>query len=303
VKLSPDGGVFILAFDHRSSFRAKFFNTDGESTPEQTAIIADAKGLAFEGVRRAVADGLPKASAGLLVDEQYGAAVARAAKAEGLLLVMPVEKTGRAEFEFEYGDDFGAHIEEFDPAYTKALVRYNPEGDAAVNERQAARLRALSDWLRERGRRLMFELLVPPEPSQLARVGTDTARYDHDVRPGLMEKAVVELQEQGVEPHVWKIEGLDRREDCETIAVAARRGGRDDVGCVVLGRGADNAAVDRWLRAASRVPGYIGFAIGRSIWWEPVGEYLAGRCSRSDAAAAIGSNYRRFVDVYAAGAG
>jgi 5-dehydro-2-deoxygluconokinase len=108
------------------------------------------------------------------------------------------------------------------------LVRYNPEGDPALNRRQAERLRRLSEYLRGRGQsRYMFELLVPAEKAQLDRVGGDTKRYDRELRPGLMVRAIHELQDAGVEPDVWKIEGLGRREDCATVVSAARRGGRD----------------------------------------------------------------------------
>ena len=126
----------------------------------------------------------------------------------------------------------------------------------------------------------MFELLVPPEPAQLEAAGGDRARYDREVRPGLMLAAVKELRESGVEPDLWKIEGLEDREDCARIGAAVRSGGRDAVSCVVLGRGADAPAVERWLRAGAGVPGYVGFAVGRTIWWDAVGRYVAGAADR-----------------------
>jgi myo-inositol catabolism protein IolC len=301
VRLGYQGKLFLLAFDHRGSFQKKFFGVQGAPNAEQTATIADAKRVIYEGMLRARQDGMSREGAGVLVDEQFGAEVARDAKREGLLLAMPVERSGQDEFDFEYGDDFGAHIEAFDPDFSKALVRYNPEGDAEMNSRQTPRLKRLGDWLHEHDRRFLFELLVPAEPDQLASVGGDAARYDVEVRPGLMQRAIRELQEAGVEPDIWKIEGIDRREDCEAIAWTTRDGGRDGVVCVVLGRGADDDAVDRWLRTASGVPGYVGFAIGRSIWWNPLKEYVDDRAPREAAAERISSNYRRFVDVYERG--
>jgi myo-inositol catabolism protein IolC len=249
-------------------------------------------------MQRALASGVDLAGAGVLVDEQFGAEVARDAKGDGLLLAMPIERSGQDEFDFEYGEEFGAHIEAFDPDFSKVLVRYNPEADAEMNARQTARLSRLGDWLHERDRRFLFELLVPAEPHQLASVGGDAGRYDVEVRPDLMRRAILELQAAGVEPDIWKIEGIDRREDCERIARTARGGGRDGVVCVVLGRGADDDAVDRWLRSGSGVPGYVGFAIGRSIWWDPLKAYVDGAAPRSEAAERIGANYRRFVQVY-----
>ena len=150
-------------------------------------------------------------------------------------------------------------------------------------------------------RKYLFELLVPAEPAQLEAVGGDAARYDREVRPGLMRRAMEEIQAAGIEPDIWKIEGVDRREDCEMLSAQARTGGRDGVACVVLGRGADDAAVDHWLRMGKGVPGYVGFAIGRSIWWDPLKAYVDGSSPRDEAAAKIAANYRRFVDVYERG--
>ncbi|MGH2686183.1 MAG: 2-deoxy-5-keto-D-gluconate 6-phosphate aldolase domain-containing protein, partial [Actinomycetota bacterium] len=150
-------------------------------------------------------------------------------------------------------------------------------------------------------RRLLFELLVPPGRVQLERVQGDARRFDTEIRPGLMLAVLRELQEAGVEPDVWKVEGLDRREDCQAIAELVRSGGRDGVACIVLGRGADDAAVDHWLRQGAGVAGYIGFAIGRTIWWDPLKAYLDQGSSREDAASTISANYRRFIDVYTNG--
>jgi myo-inositol catabolism protein IolC len=295
-----DGRLYILAFDHRGSFEKLVLGRGGaEIAPAEAARIRDAKALIYEGVQRALATGLPRARVGVLVDEQYGAAVARRARADGVVLAMPVEKSGQDEFDFEYGDAFGAHIEAFDPVFAKVLVRYNPDGDAAMNTRQAARLRRLSDWLRARDRRLLFELLVPPTPAQLAEVAGDAGRFDREIRPALMVRAIAALQAAGVEPDVWKIEGLERSEDCASVSAQTRAGGRDRVGCVVLGRGADDAQVEAWLRAGAPVPGYVGFAIGRSIFSRAIKGYLAGELERAAAAGLIASTYQRLVGVYA----
>jgi myo-inositol catabolism protein IolC len=297
--LGYDGKLHILAFDHRGSFQKKFFGVQGEPNEEETASIADAKTVIYEGMLAALAAGAPRDSAGVLVDEQFGSEVARSAKAEGLMFAMPVEKSGQNEFDFQYGDAFGEHIIDFDPTFNKVLVRYNPDGDAGMNTRQTARLKRLSDWLHDNDRTFLFELLVPAEPQQLEAVGGDEGRYDVEVRPGLMLRAITELQGSGIEPDIWKIEGLDRREDCEAIARQTRSGaGRERVVCVVLGRGADDDAVDHWLRTGAGVPGYVGFAIGRSIWWDPLKAYVDGTLPRDEAAERIGANYRRFISVY-----
>ena len=301
--LGYDGELYVLAFDHRGSF-TKRFGVEGDPTPDDTRRFADGKHLIFEGIEIALARGADPSVTGALVDEQFGGptTVPEEAKARGIRLAMPVEKSGQKEFDFEYGDDFGAHIERYDPDFSKVLVRYNPEGDTEMNERQAKRLRRLSDWLHQHDRRLLFELLVPAEEAQLAAVDGDSDRYDAELRPELMLRAISELQGAGIESDIWKIEGVDERADCERIAGHCRADGRDGVVCVVLGRGADDAKVDHWLRQGAPVEGYVGFAIGRSIWGDPLQGWIEGNISREEAAGHIADNYLRFVDVYRAAA-
>src|SRR4029079_3101244 len=158
-----DQPLYILPFDHRGSFQAKMFGWTGALTPEQTAQIAAAKQVIYDGFKAAVAAGGPTAKAAILVDEQFGAAIPRDAARDGYATACPAEKSGQEEFEFEYGEDFAKHIEAFHPTFCNVLVRYNPESDAALNRRQADRLRQLSEYLHDKTQsRFMFELLVPP---------------------------------------------------------------------------------------------------------------------------------------------
>jgi myo-inositol catabolism protein IolC len=297
--LGYDGKLYILAFDHRGSFQKKMFGIQGDPSAEETETIADAKRLIFEGMELAVERGVDAAATGVLVDEQFGSDIPKRANEEGLILAMPVEKSGQEEFDFQYGSEFGDHIEKFDPAFSKVLVRYNPEGDAEMNERQLGRLKELSDWLHEHDRKFLFELLVPAEDSQLEQVGGDSDRYDAELRPALMKRAIQEIQDFGIEVDVWKIEGVDAREDAETLAQQTRSGeGREGVVCVLLGRGASDDKVDHWLRQAAPVEGFVGFAIGRSIWWDALKGFLGGDLERGAAAEKIADNYLRFVKVY-----
>jgi myo-inositol catabolism protein IolC len=293
-----DNKLYILAFDHRGSFQKKFFGIEGEPDSEQTAIIADAKHLIFEGMLQAVTAGADPQVTGVLVDEQFGSSVPSEAHEKGLKLAMPAERSGQPMFDFQYGDDFGEHIERFKPDYTKVLVRYNPDGDHDGNHEQLVKLKRLSDWLVKHEPKFLFELLVPAEDAQLQAVGGDTDRYDAELRPELMRRAIAEIQDAGINVDIWKIEGVDERSDCEMLVAQARTGGRDHVTCVVLGRGADDAKVDQWLTAAAPVDGFIGFAIGRSIWWDPLKAYVDGKIERSAGARKIAENYLRFIAVY-----
>jgi len=297
--LGYDNPLYILPFDHRSSFELKMFGWGEDLTPEQTAEIVAVKQVIYDGFKAAVEAGVPKEKAGILVDEQFGADILRDAAASGYTFAYPVEESGQEEFEFEYGDDFAKHIEAFNPTFCKVLVRYNPEGDRALNLRQATRLKRLSEFLHtESPSRFMFELLVPAEKAQIDRVNGDKKKYDLELRPRLMVQAIHELQDSGVEPDVWKVEGLDRRDNCEEIVAAARRGDRDKVGCIVLGRGEDEEKAREWLTTAAGVPGFIGFAVGRTIFWNPLVDLRAKKITREDAVAEIARRYRKFVDIF-----
>jgi myo-inositol catabolism protein IolC len=296
--LGYDGKLYILAFDHRGSFQKKWFGIQGDPSPEETERIADGKHLIYEGLVTALDRGAEPGITGGLVDEQFGGDVPAEARQRGIKLAMPVEKSGQDEFDFEYGDQFGEHIERFDPDFSKVLVRYNPEADAEMNRRQTERLRRLSEWLHEHDRRFLFELLVPATDDQLGSVDGDSERYDTELRPELMRRTIEELQAAGVEPDIWKIEGVEERPDAEMLAEQTRAGGRDGVACVLLGRGANDEKVDHWLTQAAPVEGFVGFAIGRSIWGDPLKEFLADELEREDAASRIADNYLRFVKVY-----
>jgi myo-inositol catabolism protein IolC len=298
--LGYDGKLYILAFDHRGSFQKKMFGIEGDPTPEETATITDAKHLIYEGMEVAVKRGLDAAATGVLVDEQFGGEIPKQARQEGLKLSMPVEKSGQNEFDFQYDADFGEHITSFDPDFSKVLVRYNPDDpDTEMNDRQLGRLKELADWLHANDRKFLFELLVPATDEQLKSVDGDGDRYDTELRPELMRRAIEDCQKFGIEVDIWKIEGVDEQSDAAMLAEQARSGeGREGVTCVLLGRGASTEKVEEWLRAASPVQGFIGFAIGRSIWWDALKAFLADDLDRESAAAKIADNYLHFVGVY-----
>jgi myo-inositol catabolism protein IolC len=298
--LGYHGKLYILAFDHRGSFQTKMFGIKGDPTPEETEKISDAKHLIYEGMEEAVRRGAEAGATGVLVDEQFGGDIPRQAKESGLKLAMPVEKSGQPEFDFQYGEDFGEHIEKFDPDFSKVLVRYNPDDpDADMNREQLERLKVLSDWLHEHDRKFLFELLVPATDAQTAQVDGDADRYDAELRPELMRRAIEDAQNFGVEVDVWKIEGVDERDDAVMLAEQARTGeGREGVTCVLLGRGAATEKVEQWLQAASTVEGFIGFAIGRSIWWDALKGFLDEDLDRETAASQIADNYLHFVGVW-----
>lgn len=291
--------LYIQPFDHRGSFETGMFGWKGDLNEEQTARIASSKQIIYDGFKLALDHGVPKDIAGILVDEQFGIAILRDAAEQGYIFACPSEKSGQEEFDFEYGEAFAEHIEKIHPTFCKVLVRYNPEGDPEMNRAQAERLKRLSDYLTAQQKSLfMFELLVPAEKSQLEKLHGDKKAYDLEVRPSLMVGAIEALQDAGVEPDVWKIEGLDRKEDCEKIVEVARRDGRSTVGCIILGRGESDQKVSEWLTIAAAVPGFIGFAVGRTDFWDPLVAWRDHKSPREQAVEEIARRYKHFVDLF-----
>jgi myo-inositol catabolism protein IolC len=289
--------MYFLACDHRASFRRHLFG-DETLSPAAAARARDAKTVVLDGLTWAIDHGADRASAGLLMDTETGADVVAAAKRMSITVAIPVERGGGGPvFEFDHGAAFGAHIERHDPDCAKALVRYNPDGDGRCNAVQRERLGELARWLRPSGRRFLLELLVPATSEQLRSVAGDVRRYDAELRPALMVRAIAQLQRDGVLPDIWKLEGLEDTGGCEMVAqqCLAQAPG---VSCVVLGRGADPEQVRCWLRAAAGVPGFDGFAVGRSIWLAPLADYAAGRVGRGAAAERIGSTYLHLVRTF-----
>lgn len=289
--------LLVLPFDHRGSFQEKLFGIKGKPTEEQTKMIASFKTIIYEGFEKAVRSGLPKDIMGILVDEQFGHEVIQRAKASGFSVSVPAEKSGQDEFDFEYSD-YQKHIEKTNPDLVKVLVRYNPEGDKVTNKRQADRLADLSRFLEKTNRKFMFELLVPATEEQLKKCNGDKKAFDLEFRPGLMILAIRELQKAGIEPDVWKLEGLDKTEDFVKVCQAAREGGRDKVGCIVLGRGESSEKVREWLKAGVNVKGVIGFAVGRTVFWEPLKAFKEGKITSEQASDQIAANYSGFCRMW-----
>jgi myo-inositol catabolism protein IolC len=291
--------IFALAFDHRNSLRRDFMHLTGQPAPEQHATMVAAKGIVTDALIAAAPQVSPDTPV-LLIDHEYGGQFVPRAQAAGISVAMPVEESGQAELRYLCGGHPERVIAAQHPDYVKVLIRYNPDGGTDdMNARQRARLRQLSDWLEGRPQRLMLELLVPPEPAQLAAVGHDQSRFDRETRAGLTVTAIGQIAGDGLRPALWKIEGPETRDDAARIAGAVRSAD-PDAGCLVLGRGADAAAVRRWLAIAAATDGFTGFAVGRTIWWDALRAYTADG-DRDAAVRAVAARYLDLVRYYRAG--
>ena len=291
--------LYILAFDHRGTLTKGLLGVEGrQPTVDEASRVSSMKDIIFDGFIEAKNSGISGGDPAILVDETFGLQVQQKAKETGIKYAAPVEKSGQKVFDFEYGDAFGEKIIEVDADFIKILVRWNPNDDIETREVQGKRIKILSDWIEENERKFLLEFLVPATDEQLESVDGDQSRYDSEIRPKLAVQVVEEMREKGADPDIWKIEGLDTKEDCEKVATSIKDGGREDVIAVVLGRGANDEKVNQWLRAGSSVDGYKGFAIGRSIFWNSLKGWHEEQKSREEAVSEIAESYLSFISVY-----
>jgi myo-inositol catabolism protein IolC len=301
VALEAGDALYLLCFDHRNSYTAGIFNFALPLSAAQAEEVSDSKQVIYQGFKRALKAGVPERSAGIAVDEEFGACILADAGRRGLLTALSVEESGDGELEFEYGADFAHRIETIDPGWVKVRVRYNPEDDPALDQRERSRLSELSAFCRQSARRLLVELRVPATEAQMRHIDGDEAAYVAQMRPGLMQRAIRTLQDAGVEPDVWAVEACALRGDCERVVEAARHDGRDAVRCIVLADAVDAAQRDGLLDLAAGVDGFIGFAVGRSVFWNPMLACRARTLTRAAAAAQIAARYRECVGVFERG--
>jgi 5-dehydro-2-deoxygluconokinase len=264
----------------------------------QAAEVGDAIELAYDGLLQALADGVPAESAGVVVDEAFGSRLGGDVRQRGVITALATGAGSGEECDAEHGAQAAARIEAFAPTFAQAFVAYNPLGDRETNRRRCEQLARLSDHCRHSGRRLLLELSVPATAGQLAQVNGDRSAYELQTRPLLMQRAVRELQRAGIEPDVWMFEGLARRDDCAHIVATVRHNGRASVGCLMLGRGADEAALNRWLDTAARVEGYLGFAAGAAIHQEALQAWRARTLPRADAVALIARRFGAWAGIF-----
>jgi myo-inositol catabolism protein IolC len=284
--------TFILAVDHRNSLRG-WLNSLGVPPAEVDPTARHLKRLCVSALEQARSELESTERPMLLLDEEYGVDAIPAAKAQALPVVIPAERSGQAEFRFEHGDGFREAIERVDPDAVKALVRYNVAGDAELNARQRERLNQLQSYLHESGRTFMLEVLVPPTPEQVAAHG---AGFDERLRPELTVRAIDELAAGGMRPDWWKLEGNNDRTAAATVAAAGSA--TAELGCLVLGRGQDRDSVVHWVRVAASVDGFVGFAVGRTLWMDAFAAFVNNQLEEQEVVSRIATAYLDIAAAY-----
>jgi 5-dehydro-2-deoxygluconokinase len=283
--------LYILPFDHRATFVKELFGYQEPLSMEQHSRVSKYKGIiwnAFVGVYRKQKD---KKSLGILIDEEFGSGIIKKAKKLGVVLSVPAEKSGQRVFDFEYGQDFGKHILKFRPDYAKVLVRYNPD-NRKDNKIQLKRLRKINDFCKNKKIGFLFELLVPATDLQ------KTKNYDCKVRPLLTVKSIKEIRAFGIEPDIWKLEEMPDKRSWQNIINAVKSKNKKNAKIIVLGRAGTKQRVKGWLRTASQFPEIIGFAIGRTIFFQPLESYRDKKITEKQAVGMIAKGFSYFIQFW-----
>jgi 5-dehydro-2-deoxygluconokinase len=292
--------LYILPFDHRTTFAQKFFNKNSieDLSSEEHELITEYKKIVYEGFKKAVQNGIPKERAAILIDEEFGDEILKDAKENGFIILLTTEKSGQEEFEFQYGGDFPTHIEKYNPQFVKVLIKYNPEDAQDLKKRQLEKLKTISDFCIVKGFKFLLEVLIIPTKSQNEIIKNSKEEFDNSLRPHLTIRMMKELQTAEVEPDVWKLEGFDSKENYTEIVKVARESGRSSVSLVVLGRGENEEKVDEWLKIGKDVVGIIGFAVGRTVFWQAILDFRNSVKSRDEAVVQISENFTNFYKIF-----
>ena len=295
---SPDEPLFVLAIDHRGSVATDLFGITGPPSRADLSRMRQAKALVYEGLRH-VAGSIPFGREGVLIDEDLGEDVIRKAQSDGVVVLMPIEKSGSGAFQLEYGDRFAEHVDAFDPDFFTALVRYNPDDDESVRRTEIGRLAAVSEWAGRTNRRWIMELLVPPTPEQLA-ANHGPGGFDRAARQALTAQVIAQLQDGGVRPTIWGLEGFDAASGADEALAAVAADGRYPAACMVVGRDAPIDLVEQWLAVAADRQ-FVGFVVDRTVWEEPLRRFLAGALSNEGVIQAVAATYTALVDSFVRG--
>lgn len=291
--------LYILAFDHRATFATELFNKSkiSELSDDEKESIKEFKMLVYKGFKDSVEKLIPTDYAAILCDEEFGEEVLIDAKHNGFKTILTIEKSRQEEFDFQY-ENFGEHIEKFKPTFAKVLIKYNPKDSEALKKRQQDKLKILNDYCHNNNHKFLLEVLVLPTKEQFERVNGKREEYDVKLRPELTAEVIKTLQTKGIEPDVWKLEGMETAGDYSGVIKEAKSGGRDNVGIVILGRGAKEEKVTQWLRVGSEVHGVIGFAVGRTIFWDVIEKFYKGQIGKAEVIAKVSSNFQNFYRLF-----
>lgn len=264
--------LFVLPFDHRTGFAKELLNAPYPLSAANARQARALKAIIFDAFLLAPKLLESKHHLALLVDEDLGSEIIPKAKKLKLSLIIPVEKSGGI-FSFEYGNKFAEHLKKIGPSMTKALVRYNL-GDEGVNRLQRNRLKELAKVCKAQKIPLMLEVLLT------GKTGNDEAS---------IATMFAEFQNDGIQPDVWKLEGISSAATWKRLAPLAK------APIILLGRGESKKDVEEWVKAGAQSGELAGFAIGRTLFLKPLQAFQAKKMTRKQAVEAIAENFVHFI--------
>ena len=288
--------LFVLPCDHRDILRDYWSSYRPSGFVDGDQWITYAKQLILDGLLWAVERGADIGEVALLMDEELGAPVLERARDMGITRFVPADDGTVGPYVLQYAGDFSDHIRSIDPDYVQTLINYNPASPEAPT--QMAAIQPLLDWLVANPRPMMLELQVLPTDTQLEQHGREA--FIRDIRPGLMRQAIADFHGHGANPDVWKVEPLPDLAEYSSIVSAIRSDGRSHAVAVVLGGGASIEDVDASIELSAGVDGFVGFAVGRSVWADGIEQKARGEISAAEATKLIGETFLHFVQVYVA---
>jgi myo-inositol catabolism protein IolC len=267
---------FILPFDHRNGLARDVMNTTYPFSEADAKTAHELKKMVFEAILKVKDTYQGSGALGCLFDEETALEVILEAKKVGLPVTVSMEKSGTKTLELIHGDKFGERLNELRPTFGKILVHYHPD-KAEESAAQLKIIKQASDFCATNGAPLMLEVLLD---KQGAHSPTDMLRVFADVYSA------------GIQIGIWKIEGFDKAEDWKAIAPEAK------APMIILGRGQNVRAVETWIEAAAKSGVVDGFAIGRTIFQDPLSAYVQGTLSRADAIEQVANNYQHFIQLW-----
>jgi 5-dehydro-2-deoxygluconokinase len=295
--LGYEKDLYVLPFDHRSSFVKKIIGDVERLSKKDTKKIKEYKKIIFQAflkARREIKNNLASKLA-ILIDDQFGLEIFKEAKKKKIPAILAVEESGQRVFTLRHGRNFGKNLLRLKPDFVKALLHYNP-ANKTLNIIQQRRLKNLNDYCKKNNFKLIVELLISPTEKDFEKAKGSRELFDKKFRTSLLLKSIRELRKIGIEPDIWKLEAAESVSDWKKIISLIKKGAkRKNVGIIVLGRGEDKERVINWVRIAKKVKGLNGFAIGRTVFIEPLLRYKNGKITKQEAIKEVADNYLWFV--------
>jgi len=267
----------VLAFDHRGQFE-KTCKLQGIASSQ----ISEFKNLVFEGFKRVNAENCGESLA-LLVDPQFGGDILQESAYGDYHVGTPIERSGSFPVEWLTEKNLYEYLVQCPSTwFVKVLWNFHPHLETEKKREQLALLQKLQSVCDALERRLMLEMILP---EGLSKNGE------------MLALAIEEVYAHQLFPYWWKISPTDTQAEWEQVTSTLDRYD-PEAGVIVLGNNAPLAQFEKWFRIVRSTPHACGFAIGRSIFWEPWLEFASGSMEAQAVPARIAERYQQMIDLW-----